>query len=111
MNTPAVPEITPRALKNRLDRGDKLRILDVRTVQEHEAASIGGYNIPVEELEGRMPEIEGWRDDEIVVHCRLGGRSAKAVQMLQQRGFSKVLNMKGGLNAWTDEVDPSLPKV
>ena len=103
-----VPEITPRELKARLDRGDDLFILDVREPHEYQICNIGGYLIPLGDLSRRISELDSSR--EIVAHCRSGKRSAEASEFLRQAGFRKVLNLKGGILAWSDEVDPSVPK-
>jgi molybdopterin/thiamine biosynthesis adenylyltransferase/rhodanese-related sulfurtransferase len=103
-----VPEITPRELKARLDRGDDLFILDVREPHEYQICNIGGYLIPLGDLSRRVSELDSSR--EIVAHCRSGKRSAEASEFLRQAGFRKVLNLKGGILAWSDEVDPSVPK-
>lgn len=108
---PTVPEITVREYKQRLDAGDTPFLLDVREPDEYEGANIDGALIPLGELPGRIGEIEEHRDDEVVVHCRSGARSAKAVEYLRENGFSKAVNLKGGIHAWSDEIDPSLPKV
>ena len=106
-----VPEITVQEYKERLDAGDAPFLLDVREPDEYEGANLDGVLIPLGQLPSRLDEIASHRDDEVVVHCRSGGRSAKAVELLRQNGFQNVKNLKGGLHAWSDEVDPSLPKV
>lgn len=103
-----VPEIAPRKLKSRLDRGDELFILDVREPHEYQICNLGGHLIPLGELSRRVNELDSSR--EIVVHCRSGKRSAEAVEFLRSAGFRKVLNLKGGILAWSDEVDASVPK-
>src|SRR5271170_6237737 len=103
-----VPEITPRELKARLDRGDDLYILDVREPHEYQICNLGGHLIPLGDLSKRVNELDGSR--EIVAHCRTGKRSAEAAEFLQRAGFRKVLNLKGGILAWSDDVDPSVPK-
>jgi adenylyltransferase/sulfurtransferase len=103
-----VPEITPRELKARLDRGDDLFILDVREPHEFQICNLKGQLIPLGELPRRVHELDSSR--EIVAHCRSGKRSAEAVDFLRKAGFRKVLNLKGGILAWSDEVDPSVPK-
>src|SRR5579862_3112419 len=103
-----VPEIAPRELKSRLDRGDDLFILDVREPHEYQICNLGGHLIPLGELSRRVSELDSSR--EIVAHCRSGKRSAEAVEFLRSAGFRKVLNLKGGILAWSDEVDPSVPK-
>jgi molybdopterin/thiamine biosynthesis adenylyltransferase/rhodanese-related sulfurtransferase len=103
-----VPEIAPRELKARLDRGDDLFILDVREPHEYQICNLGGHLIPLGDLSRRVSELDSSR--EIVAHCRSGKRSAEAVEFLRKAGFRKVLNLKGGILAWSDEVDPSVPK-
>jgi sulfur-carrier protein adenylyltransferase/sulfurtransferase len=103
-----LPEITPRELKSRLDRGDDLFILDVREPHEYQICNIHGHLIPLGELSRRVHELDSSR--EIVAHCRSGKRSADAVEFLQKAGFRKIWNLKGGILAWSDEVDPSVPK-
>jgi sulfur-carrier protein adenylyltransferase/sulfurtransferase len=104
----SIPEITPRELKTRLDRGDDLFILDVREPHEYQICNLGGHLIPLGDLSKRVSELDSSR--EIVAHCRSGKRSAEAVDFLRQAGFRKVLNLKGGILAWSDDVDPSVPK-
>ena len=106
--TTGIPEITPRELKDRLDRGDDLFILDVREPHEYQICNLKGHLIPLGDLPRRAGELDSSR--EIVAHCRSGKRSADAVQFLQQAGFRKIWNLKGGILAWSDEVDPSVPK-
>jgi adenylyltransferase/sulfurtransferase len=103
-----VPEIAPRELKSRLDGGDDLFILDVREPHEYQICNLGGHLIPLGELSRRVNELDSSR--EIVAHCRSGKRSAEAVEFLRSAGFRKVWNLKGGILAWSDEVDPSTPK-
>ncbi|HEX2093655.1 MAG TPA: molybdopterin-synthase adenylyltransferase MoeB [Longimicrobiaceae bacterium] len=106
-----IPEITPTELKERLDRGDRLTIIDVREPHEWEIGNLeehGARLIPLGQLPERAGEID--RDDEVVLQCRSGGRSAKALQHLQELGYERLWNLKGGILAWSDEVDPSIPK-
>jgi len=103
-----VPEITPRELKQRLDRGDDLFVLDVREPHEFQICNLNGYLIPLGDLPRRVHELDSSR--EIVAHCRSGKRSADAVEFLRKAGFRKIWNLKGGILAWSDEVDPSVPK-
>ena len=96
-------------MKTRLDSEDDLLLLDVREPQEYQICAIPGSTlIPLGELPGRLAELEGRRN--IVVHCKSGVRSAKAVKLLREAGFSDTVNLKGGILAWIDRVDPSLPK-
>jgi sulfur-carrier protein adenylyltransferase/sulfurtransferase len=106
--TAGVPEIQPTDLKTRLDGGDNIFILDVREPHEYQICNLGGYLIPLGDLPARMNELDSSR--EIVAHCRSGVRSAKAVTLLRQAGFAKVKNLAGGILAWADRVDPSVPK-
>ena len=101
-------DIQVEELKKRLDRGDDLFILDVREPHEYQICNLGGYLIPVGDLPMRVNELDSSR--EIVAHCRSGGRSAKAVNFLRQAGFKKVHNLAGGVLAWADRIDPSMPK-
>jgi len=103
-----VPEMTPRELKARLDRGDDLYILDVREPHEYQICNIGGNLIPLGDLSRRVNELDSAR--EIVAHCRSGKRSAEAAEFLRSAGFRKIWNLKGGILAWSDEVDSSVPK-
>jgi molybdopterin/thiamine biosynthesis adenylyltransferase/rhodanese-related sulfurtransferase len=108
MPTTTVPEITPVELKARLDKGDDVYILDVREPHEYQICNIDGHLIPLGELSRRVNELDSSRD--IVAHCRSGKRSADAVDFLRKAGFRKVWSLKGGILAWSDEVDPSVPK-
>jgi len=103
-----VPEIQVEELKRRLDAKDDLLVLDVREPHEYQICNLGGYLIPLNDLPNRVNELDSSR--EIVVHCKMGGRSAKAVAFLQQSGFTKVHNLAGGISAWSDRVDPKVPK-
>jgi adenylyltransferase/sulfurtransferase len=103
-----IPEIQPEQLKRRLVAGEDIYILDVREPHEYQICNIGGHLVPLGDLPKRVSELDSSR--EIVVHCKMGGRSAKAVEFLRQSGFSRVSNLAGGILAWSDKVDPSLPK-
>ncbi len=93
-------------LKQRLDAKDDIFVLDVRDLDEYKAGNIGGHLIPLNDLPKRVGELDPNR--EIVVHCRGGGRSTKAVEFLRARGFGNVKNLAGGILAWAEKVDPSL---
>jgi sulfur-carrier protein adenylyltransferase/sulfurtransferase len=102
-------DITAVELKQRLDRGEKLRIIDVREPNEYQINRIPGSElIPLGELPRRYAELDP--DDELVMHCKMGGRSAKAVDFLRSVGFKHVQNLKGGILEWVDKVDPSQPR-
>jgi adenylyltransferase/sulfurtransferase len=104
----SLPEMTPTELKRRLDAGEKIIVLDVRERHEAAIATLGGTQIPMGEIPARMNELDA--DAEIVVYCRSGNRSARVVEFLQDSGFEKVWNLKGGIRAWSDEVDPTVQK-
>jgi adenylyltransferase/sulfurtransferase len=101
-------DMTVEEYKQRRDRGDDLFLLDVREPHEYQICNLNGYLIPLNDLPKRVSELDSSR--EIVVHCKMGGRSAKAVDFLRQSGFTKVHNLAGGINAWAEKVDPSVPK-
>ncbi len=102
-------EITPAELKKRLDAGDDLTILDVREPNEYQINRIpGSVLIPLGELPRRYQELDP--DREIVLHCKMGGRSAKAQDFLRTVGFNRTKNLRGGVLSWIDQVDPTQPK-
>jgi sulfur-carrier protein adenylyltransferase/sulfurtransferase len=103
-----IPEITPKELKARLDKGEDIYVLDVREPHEYQICNINGHLIPLGELPQRVHELDS--SIEIVAHCKSGKRSAQAVEFLRGAGFKKIQNLKGGILAWSDEVDPSVPK-
>jgi len=105
-----MPEITATELKQRLDNGDDIQIIDVREAHEVAIAKIpNAIHIPLGQVLNRVSEIDS--DKETVVHCKMGGRSAKAIELLQRSGFTgNLTNLKGGITAWSNEVDPSVPK-
>jgi molybdopterin/thiamine biosynthesis adenylyltransferase/rhodanese-related sulfurtransferase/molybdopterin converting factor small subunit len=107
---PTMEEITATELKQRLDNGDDIQIIDVREPHEYEIGQIPNSKlIPLGQVLNRMNEIDP--DRETVVHCKMGGRSAKAIDALQRSGFTgKLINLAGGITAWSNEVDPSVPK-
>jgi molybdopterin/thiamine biosynthesis adenylyltransferase/rhodanese-related sulfurtransferase len=106
--TDGIQEISATELKARQDRGDKLFILDVREPHEYQICNLNGKLIPLGELTRRVNELDS--SVEMVVHCRSGKRSADAIRFLQTAGFKKLLNLRGGVLAWADEVDPRMPK-
>lgn len=89
-------DITVQELKLRLDKGENIHILDVRETWEFDEYHINGKLIPLGDLPARLNEIESWKQDEIVVHCRSGARSATAKAFLEQSGFANVRNLLGG---------------
>jgi sulfur-carrier protein adenylyltransferase/sulfurtransferase len=103
-----IPSITVEDLKKRLDAKDDIFILDVREPHEYQICNLNGYLIPVGDLPKRVNELDSSR--EIIAHCKMGGRSAKAVNFLRRSGFKKVYNLTGGITAWAEKVDPKMPK-
>src|SRR5688500_1318295 len=103
-------EITATELKQRLDKGDDIQIIDVREDNEVAIGRIpNSVHIRLAEVLNRMDEIDPNR--ETVVHCKMGGRSARAIEALQRSGFKgKLINLKDGIIGWSNEVDPSVPK-
>jgi len=103
-------EITSTELKQRLDKGDDIQLIDVREDSEVAIARIpNSIHIPLGQVLARMNEIDQTR--ETVVHCKMGGRSARAIDALQRSGYSgKLINLKGGIIGWSNEVDPTVPK-
>ncbi|MDQ3346564.1 MAG: molybdopterin-synthase adenylyltransferase MoeB [Acidobacteriota bacterium] len=104
-----IPEVTAEELHAQIDSGKDVFILDVREPNEYQICRIAGSTlIPLGEVAARSAELDRNRD--MVVHCKMGGRSARAVALLQERGFTRVRNLKGGILAWIDKVDPTQSK-
>jgi rhodanese-related sulfurtransferase len=103
-----VPEIRAEDLKQRLDAGENLFLLDVRDEFEFETSNIGGHLIPLAELPSRVNELDA--NQNIVAVCKMGPRGAKAVQFLHKAGFTHVWNLTGGIHAWSDRVDHGVRK-
>lgn len=103
-------EITASELKARMDAGDDIQLIDVRQPDEYAFAKIDGAKlIPLGEIMSRVDEIDETR--EAVIHCKMGGRSARAIEALERSGFKGSLkNLVGGITAWSNEVDPTVPK-
>ncbi len=106
--TAKIPEIQPEELKRRLDAREDIFVLDVREPHEYQIVNIKGHLIPLGDLPTRIHELDS--SQEIVVHCKSGARSAKAVDFLRKSGFKRASNLTGGILAWADRVDPSLPR-
>jgi rhodanese-related sulfurtransferase len=102
--------ITATELKARLDNGEDVQIVDVRETNEVAIGRIpNSIHIPLAQVLERMSEIDPTRDT--VVHCKMGGRSARAIEALQRAGYAGNLsNLTGGITAWSNDVDPSVPK-
>ena len=101
-----IPEIDVHELHRRLSDDEDLALLDVRQPIEHQTGNLEGVLIPLQQLPYRLEELEPYRDQPLVVYCRTGNRSGKAVQFLQSRGFSGAVNLKGGVTDWRDQIDP-----
>jgi rhodanese-related sulfurtransferase len=93
-------DITPQELRERLDKGETLHIIDVREPNEYAEDNIGAQLIPLGELPNRLDDLEAVQDEEIIVHCRSGARSARAQQYMEENGFSNVRNLTGGILAY-----------
>lgn len=105
---PELSEISPAELKERLEQGDRPFILDVREPWEAAAASIAGAaNIPMGDIPSRLAELDP--DRETIVLCHHGIRSAQVAMYLARNGFERVINLAGGIDAWSD-IDPSVPR-
>ncbi len=103
-----IPQLSVKELKQRMDAGEDLFILDVREPYEYQIANIGGMLIPQNDVPQRLGEID--REREVVVQCRSGARSQRIAEFLKQAGYPKVVNLAGGILAWSDEIDPSVRK-
>jgi len=102
-----VTSITPRELKQRLERGDALTLLDVRERGEHAICALpGDLLIPMGDLPARLHELDP--DAETVVYCHHGIRSSHVIAHLQAQGFTKLMNLRGGIEAWASAVDPTM---
>jgi rhodanese-related sulfurtransferase len=92
-----------------MDAGEPFELIDVREPFEYEIARIDGAKlIPLGEIAERLDELQ--REQPIIIHCHSGKRSAQAVGLLQQRGFAKVYNLEGGIDAWSEQIDSNVPK-
>ena len=100
-------EITVKELKRKLDKEEDFQLIDVREEFEYEVSNLNGENIP---LGGLLLEVEKIATDKpVIIHCRSGARSAAAVMQLEAQGFTKLYNLKGGILAWAQEIDPNIP--
>jgi rhodanese-related sulfurtransferase len=93
-------DITIEELKERIEKGENLNLMDVREEYEFDEFNIGATLIPLGDLPDRLAEIEAWKDQEILIHCRSGARSGRAKEYLESEGFSNVRNVLGGMLAW-----------
>lgn len=104
-------EITPVQLKQKLDSGQEVVILDIREPHELGICKLNNTaHVPMGELAARLNELTRFKDKEVVVYCRSGGRSARCVDFLRQNGFAKAINLTGGILSWSDTVDPTVAK-
>ena len=103
-----IPQLSVKELKQRIDAGEDVFILDVREPFEYQIANLGGTLIPMNDVPRRLAEID--RDREIVVQCKMGGRSQRVAEFLAQSGYPKVVNLSGGITAWANEIDPTMPR-
>jgi adenylyltransferase/sulfurtransferase len=103
-----IPQITVKELKRRIDAGEDVQLIDVREPYEYQIAQIGGKLIPQNDVPQRLAEID--RNREVVVHCRSGARSQKIAEFLKQAGYPRVVNLAGGILAWSEEIDPKVQK-
>ncbi|HTD65401.1 MAG TPA: rhodanese-like domain-containing protein [Candidatus Limnocylindria bacterium] len=103
--------MTPRELAEKLQSGTPPRLLDVRQPEEHAFVALPNSTlIPLGELPARIDEIEDWKDAEVVVYCHHGIRSGQAAAHLRASGFANVHNLSGGIERWSNEIDPDLPR-
>ncbi|NQV53741.1 MAG: rhodanese-like domain-containing protein [Flavobacteriales bacterium] len=100
-------EISVTELKAKLDSGEDIQVIDVREVNEYEYCNIGADLLPMGQIMMNLDKVS--KDKDVVIHCKSGGRSGAIVNALMARGFSNVINLRGGILAWSEEVDPSIP--
>ena len=101
-------EITVKELKKLKDAGADFQLIDVREDHELEYCQIGAEHIPMGEISNNLYKIS--KDKQVIIHCKMGGRSAAICNLLDNAGFNNVYNLKGGIFAWIDEIDPTLQK-
>jgi len=100
-------EISVQELKSRMDSGEKLNIIDVREEWEYQEFNIGAQHLPLSLFMSKLSELENLKNEEVIVHCKMGGRSTQAAMILEQLGFKNVKNVTGGMDAWRLHFDPS----
>ena len=103
-----IPQLTVKELKQRIDSGEDVQLIDVREPWEYKIAQIGGKLIPQNEIPTRLSEID--RDREVIVHCHSGVRSQRITEFLAQAGYPLVAIRAGGMQAWSEQIDPKVPK-
>ena len=108
---PLPEDIDVQAVKKLQDSGEKFVLIDVREPDEYATAHIeGSLHVPMRTVPSRLADLEAYRGERIVVHCHHGGRSARVAAWLREQGFERVQNMAGGIDAWSLQVDPSVPR-
>ena len=104
-------QLSPAELAEKLRSSNPPRLLDVRQPEEHAFVALPNSTlIPLSELPARAEEIDEWKGDEVVIYCHHGIRSLNAIGQLRHLGFTKLQNLSGGIDRWTSEVDPTLPR-
>lgn len=104
-------EIDCRSVKHKLDAGEPLFLLDCREAEEHAAANIASAKLlPMSEIVDRLRELEPHRELPIIVFCHVGGRSLRVAQWLREEGFPLAQSIAGGIDAWSQEIDPTVPQ-
>jgi sulfur-carrier protein adenylyltransferase/sulfurtransferase len=103
-----IPEISVHELEALMNAKADIYILDVRNPDEYALCNLGGNLLPMKELPTRYTELNP--DQQIIIHCHAGGRSRRATEFLLQQGFKHVFNLRGGITAWANEIDPEMPK-
>jgi len=93
-------EISAQDLKQRIDSGEKLHLLDVREEWEYQEFNIGAKNIPLSVFMTKLEELDDWKNEELIVHCKMGGRTMQAAMILEQVGFKNVVIFRGGMDEW-----------
>jgi rhodanese-related sulfurtransferase len=110
-DTPPPLETDVRSVQEMLNRGEDILLLDCREADEHATAHIAAARlIPMSQIQDRIGELEPYRQKHIVVHCHRGGRSMRVTKWLRDQGFANVQNMAGGIDQWSLEIDPSVPR-
>lgn len=102
-----IHEVSVQELQALKEANADFFLLDVREPEEFNTCNLGGHLIPLKELPARLGELNP--NQHIIIHCQGGGRSSRAVQFLQEHGFTNVSNLKGGIKAWAKEIDPNMP--
>src|SRR5207249_9355734 len=93
-------EISAQKLKERIDSGENLNLLDVREEWEYQEFNIGAKNIPLSVFMTKLEELDDWKNEEVIVHCKMGGRTMQAAAILEQVGFKNIVVFKGGMDEW-----------